>query len=369
MRGDFGEVRSLLNCEPSRERWERLCELLDAFAPEELDAMIFPYIDGHLRLWPHELCKAPKEWVWRALQDEHLPFWHIVRCMDLSGAYLKAPDMLTLLKSPHLLRITILEMDSNRIGLEGVEALAQSESLGEIEVLNLGFNAMGSQGLRALMGSAALSNLRRLNLESNALRDRHALPSLAKAPWLQTLQSLSLTRNALKLKELTKLLSKLHAPSLRHLCLDRNPLGSLKPLLEAHEQGQLPALVHLEVRGCNLKEPACRALLGSSLMGQLEQLDISYNEGVVDEALLVMLDAGTGGRLERLWLEATAARAPLMERLLRELPSLTHLCCAASSMGTPEVRRWGARNFTAQQSASLGRLRLIAPHVEVVMGK
>lgn len=66
---DFGELRSLLQQQPSWQVWRRLCELLDTPAWEEAAERWLPYAADHLdREWPDAMRTWPERWWLRVRQ-------------------------------------------------------------------------------------------------------------------------------------------------------------------------------------------------------------------------------------------------------------------------------------------------------------
>jgi hypothetical protein len=60
----FGELRSLLQEAPSEEVWERVCEQLDLWPPEALEAVALPYVLEHVARWPATVERlAPLRWM------------------------------------------------------------------------------------------------------------------------------------------------------------------------------------------------------------------------------------------------------------------------------------------------------------------
>ena len=364
MRGDFGEVRSLLNAEDGASVWSRLCEVLDTFDPSELDAMVFPYIEGHVRRWDDAVCVAPQDWVIRTLAGEELPFWSIVRKIDLSYQYLDAEDVLRLLASPRLSAVTILDLDSNRIGREGAEVIAEAESLSQIKEIRLSHNRLTVVGLASLIAAQNMRELRVLDLEANSLGATKQVPSLADAPWSRTLTKLNLSRNRLGHRAFNVLFSSFDAPGLEHLILDHNPTTerAIELLCHCHEYGGLPSLGALELRDCSLDTDALARLFSSSLMQGVERIDLSHNESVDDGAIELMLD-GAKLSLKHLSLRRTKVTRRLIERLIAEVPTLATLSCPAEGLVERQERYY--QRFDVYTADAICELREMAPHIKI----
>jgi uncharacterized protein (TIGR02996 family) len=93
--------------------------------------------------------------------------------------------------SPHLGRLTSLDLAHNEIGDAGAQALAASPHLARLTTLELGDNAITYAGARALAASPHLARLARLNLSGNAISHQGAR-ALARSPHVARLSVLNL---------------------------------------------------------------------------------------------------------------------------------------------------------------------------------
>lgn len=107
-----------------------------------------------------------------------------------------------------------------------MEELANCAHLVHVESLNLDGNRIGTDGIRALASSPYLTKLRRLNLARNSL-GLDGLRALLRAPWLPQLQALSLAENDLDGNAIAEFLGDPATACLAELDLGRNPLGTL----------------------------------------------------------------------------------------------------------------------------------------------
>ena len=87
----------------------------------------------------------------------------------LSGLSIGPEEAQLLWDSPKMQEVTWLDLDDNRLGDEGVKALAQCGFLAEIQYLNLNSNGVGDEGLKALGRSPVLKKLKRLHLKNNPI--------------------------------------------------------------------------------------------------------------------------------------------------------------------------------------------------------
>jgi uncharacterized protein (TIGR02996 family) len=89
----------------------------------------------------------------------------------LSGKRLGEAGVARLVVSPHLARITELDLPGNQIGDAGVQALAGAPYLARLTTLSLGSNRIGEAGAQALADSPHLARLTYLDLRGNPLGD------------------------------------------------------------------------------------------------------------------------------------------------------------------------------------------------------
>jgi uncharacterized protein (TIGR02996 family) len=80
---------------------------------------------------------------------------------------LDAADLARLLESPHLGRLTHLDLDTNELKDDSALALARCHRLDRLATLDLGCNHFTAAGAEALLTSPCLPRLGRLNLHGN----------------------------------------------------------------------------------------------------------------------------------------------------------------------------------------------------------
>lgn len=78
----FGEVRSIVNGPPSRQAFEELVRILDAWPEGRRDALPMSYLDA-VRRWRPLLRMAPKRWRAERLAGREVPWFGIVGGVDL----------------------------------------------------------------------------------------------------------------------------------------------------------------------------------------------------------------------------------------------------------------------------------------------
>lgn len=312
----FGEVRSVLQGQPNKKSWAKLCDLLDGFDPHELDDMILPYVEGASRRWPAALCVTPKRWITRALGGQEVPFWSVARALDLSNAYLSEAQTMSLLASDRLEHIQLLIMDSNRIGPQGAEALGRSSSLRALTSLRLGFNGIGDQGWASLVKAPFLATLQHLSLEDNNLTG-DSVKLLVKQPWVDRLVSLDLRRNKLGAEAMTMLASA-SLFELKRLNMDRNHLAYMSRL---HTFEGFECLERLDMTSANLTDKGLESLAQCQWLSTVEVLDISGNSKITRKGLGALVDSPYTESLKVLHLNGLG----IIEEdvvMLRTLPAL-----------------------------------------------
>lgn len=345
----FGEVRSILNQGESATNWTRLCDVVDGFDPGELDQMVFPYVAGHVREWNPRTCVAPREWVYRALLGEELPFWSMVRKLDLSLEYLDSTKLLTLLASSRMAQIEVMNLESNRIGAAGAQVIAEAEHLGQIQELRLGFNHLKLAGMLWLNRADSLDALRHLYIHDNSLGDL-GTGALAKATFLTQLETLDLSVNEVGVNALVGLLDVLDgSQSIRQLVLNHNPMGKGTQAMQRLAKG-FAQLEVLDLRGCELEDAEVRTLGKKADWSCLRNLDLSRNHKVRDGALNALLGEGEFPKLERVYLGGTLATHGLFEALntLRALKYVEMPEAAVRSSGMGALRERGVRLIAAR---------------------
>jgi uncharacterized protein (TIGR02996 family) len=115
--------------------------------------------------------------------------------LDLSHDRIESAGAVVFFRSPHLGGLKDLNLCWNRLGVEGVRALAECSSLGGLRRLNLE-RAVPAAALSALAASAICAGLTELNLQRNGLGTAEAR-LLAASPYLDRLCVLDLGDNAL----------------------------------------------------------------------------------------------------------------------------------------------------------------------------
>lgn len=206
-----------------------------------------------------------------------------------------------------LSKLTRLSLQMCDIQEKGCAAVAGARHMGALRELEIshgcGFNA---KALDAMLANWALPALRRLRLHG-PIREAGAA-RLAAAPWIRSVESLTISDGALK-AEGARALARADAPSLRKL----------------------------ELHGCGLDEAAMRALAEGPLLAHVTSLDLARNkcgaEGGKALAKAPGLEKLEVLRLHYNWMGVGGARA-----LLERMPSARELYLGENNYGSEPMR-------------------------------
>jgi uncharacterized protein (TIGR02996 family) len=196
-----------------------------------------------------------------------------LRTLELSSytARLADSEVVGLAGLSSLSDLTGLNLCSVELGTPGCSALAHSPHLGRLCELALPTCGLAAPQLRALLTTAFAPPLVALSLEGNEITPQ-AARILAGWPTLATVSKLT---------------------------LDRNPLGD-DGLAALARSPYLGSLRDLRLQQCGLTTTGLKALAGASL-GQLQSLDLCFNDGIGDAGLLAVARSSSLSALCRLW--------------------------------------------------------------------
>jgi len=170
----------------------------------------------------------------------------------------------------------------NRVGVHksGVESLAKATFAESLRVLELPECEITAGGIQALANSPKLSGLKHLDLKANPI-GIGGLAAIARSESLRGLRSLSLVHgNDVKaLIDSTAMLNFLTAldlPDLRHLELDRMPVG-VRGARAIATGSSFANLTRLSLNECGLRENGARAIVESRMLPYLTSLELADN--------------------------------------------------------------------------------------------
>ncbi len=251
----------------------------------------------------------------------------------------RSANLPALTVSPHLSRVTALELDCSGAsegvllrffdsGLQGLTSLrarglsamlaptvANPHSLVRLETLDLSFNALGPEGIERLSDSARLPVLRTLLLNYCQLGNA-GVELLASSPLLDQLTALDLRSNSITFTGASALARSLRSRRLEVLWLGFNVIQDAG-LTALAESVRLPALKRLYVGSNGLSGPGVEVLARSAVLGQLTHLDLDYNS--LSAASLEALARSTNlQRMQTLYLRCGQALTPRVRETLRQ---------------------------------------------------
>jgi len=186
-------------------------------------------------------------------------------CPVQSAVILNHGNIEALAASPHLAKLTSLELWGNGISDAGARALAASPHLANLTHLDLGNNGIGGAGSRALAASRHLGKLTDLDLWGNGIGDAGA-------------QALAASR---------------HLGKLTRLDLGYNNIGDAGARALAASR-HLAKLTHLDLGRNGITDAGARAMASSPHLANLTSLELEYNE--IGEAALRVVEKRLGSR-------------------------------------------------------------------------
>ncbi|MEM1348038.1 MAG: hypothetical protein AAGI01_05720 [Myxococcota bacterium] len=306
---EFGELRSLLQRVPSRERWDALCVLLLGWWDEaHRDAVAVPYARDILERWPDQLRTLPVRWLHALETDPGLkPFVGLARALTVdrrvSEASLEELVDAEVFSSITRVDVVARSLDARRRALE---LLAKAPHAGAWRHFGVHTEDVEAARIEEVLTRPCCAELESLALtrknlsHGSAVEGRDELVEVLEE--LQTLErvtTLSLAHDRLDARALARLA---RAPLMRRVVdLDlsenslgedlRSGLGALRTLARAPGE----RLRRLVMHKVELMRQDFQALVEAERFAQLEELYVSGSvpvDGV--DALL------TGDTLPRL---------------------------------------------------------------------
>ena len=207
-----------------------------------------------------------------------------------------------------------LGLSRNKIGDDGVKALAASKALAHLIYLDLSDNRIGNDGVRALAAGAIRSSasLEHLDLGGNLIGDDGADALAIGAP--PSLKILILCDNRIGSDGVKVLAEHGELARLEMLDLRRNQIDNVgvAALASACASGALARLTHLFLNGNRIGDNGVKALASACASGALEslkQLSLGYNH-IGDDGVAALSSACASGALaslENLWVDNPSA--------------------------------------------------------------
>jgi uncharacterized protein (TIGR02996 family) len=239
--------------------------------------------------------------------------------LELSGVSLSLKSLRVLTESPLLAGVCRLGLNSSNSPAGGGAILASSPHLGDLESLDLTLNEWKDKEVISLLEGGNLASLRWLDVGYNEIGAAGAA-ALADPSMLPAIEGLTLTWNPLG-REGWAALGASKRARLTGLCLRKTAPGpdGVRGLLAG---GLLSRLHWLELSDNALADQV-KDLLDSGQFAALAELDLSSN-GLTDEHARLIASCPHLGRLRRLHLNQNAITEAGLKALL-ESPHLSGL--------------------------------------------
>jgi uncharacterized protein (TIGR02996 family) len=198
------------------------------------------------------------------------PFTNRLERLDLCGQGVDDGALQELAASRHLVNLTTLFLDDNKLSAQSVEPLLASPHRTRLTALSLKGNNFGAAGVQALAGLPSLSRLTKLDLRDNHIDDAGA-KALAVSPYLRNLTVLDLGQNLIGDEGVRALAASPYLARLRTLDLHENAIGDEG----ARALAASPYLTNLSVLALWLSligDAGALALAASPYLGSLARL-------------------------------------------------------------------------------------------------
>ncbi len=217
---EFGELRSLLHQQASRQNWERICAFMDQQGTDHQLAAAVDYANTLLEPWPIHYRLAPLAWTMSMCQNPDLLSWRLVRALELDTS---------LLTHIHATTLTPLLAPINALTIHGqthhaIRLIQSLHDLPPLAITTLNIHQWGTSPARltGYLARTDFPDLRALRIADS--RQNHAsITPLLMAPWLHQIERLELPNNLLQDATIQALLE--HMPRLTHLNLSGNQLS------------------------------------------------------------------------------------------------------------------------------------------------
>jgi uncharacterized protein (TIGR02996 family) len=199
-----------------------------------------------------------------------------VRYLDLEdGNRIGNEGLEALATSPYLKHLRVLKVRGNRIGLAGIRALASSPMAESLRTLDLDENELYEDGARFLAESSKLTGLKSLSMERTRAGTAGAV-ALAQSPYLINLHSLYLTQNDIDADGAIAIAEATHHAKLRNLNLTNNRIGDSGAVALAMSP-VLDGCLHFYLRNNGIGNVGALALARSPQLGKVVELILGEN--------------------------------------------------------------------------------------------
>jgi uncharacterized protein (TIGR02996 family) len=279
----------------------------------------------HLRL---NTLRIPPEGVRLLGEARGLPALRLLAMGWLAGTPTRDEGITALCGSPLLARLETLDLTWAGFSRQAALALSRSKHLGRLRRLDLTSCRVGPEEAR-LLSRARFERLSELKLYNDKLGPE-GMAALARAPWLGGLTSLDLEGCVVEPEGAKALAGSTALSNLRSLNLDRNGIGPDGARALA-DSTVLSRLRHLSLSSSMSAVPeagqlgahGCRALLLSPRLANLWSLNLEYNS-FTDKTASAVAASTPLHQLRRLSFDTRGLTAE-GERALAASPRLPHL--------------------------------------------
>jgi uncharacterized protein (TIGR02996 family) len=174
-----------------------------------------------------------------------IPYLRQIQRFMFSIRGLTTEGVVAICSSPHLMSLRCLELYSEDVRDEGLEALASSH-LRSLRTLRIRKGGVGAKGVQALAQSPVSCGIEMLDLWENNLGPAGAI-ALSQSPYMENVQTLALANNQIGDDALIAFAESSAFPSLTGVAFNNNQLTDrcVNALCEAPFASQLEAL-HLQ---------------------------------------------------------------------------------------------------------------------------
>jgi hypothetical protein len=336
----FGDLRSAVHRQPSRENFQHVIALLEgADASEEAvrDEWI-PYLASSLSAWPDD-ARAPGKDQVKALEKRDTAWSGLVRTLDYEGATLSQKRVRAIAAAAHLSHIERLDLRASSIRWPLLGELVESAPFGKLRSFALrksNSSGVDAEVFEALLASPMLSEVEELYFNDWARMTGKVLDLVLDTVPLGRLRVLDIKRTKASAASLRKMFAREELSALEELHLDElgvpvealaaaTHLENLRVLemedWETTIEGMSGIPEHLRnleswgLRYAVRELDGLRKLLEPEVYPNLRRLDLRQN-GFGDEGLGMLAEATCFPALEELTLTACGlTRYDALERM------------------------------------------------------
>lgn len=243
-----------------------------------------------------------------------------LEALNVASCSLRGWAVRALATTPNFPRLRALSLSDNKIGLQAIHALADSNL--ELESLSLSMCELGDEDIIALSNLKKRSSLRCLELRTNQIEEA-GIGALVRSNIVTQLEKLDLNLNRVNSAAAALLFSAFNGvekPKLKELNLGNNKIGN-GGLATLAKVSNLELRV-LNLRGNDITERGIIELVGSSICLHLRELVLGGNR--LSDSAIELLAMAMFPQLELLDLANTGLTAFGIENLAN-FPKLTKL--------------------------------------------